>query len=57
MGRLVKLKTEEIVFAPARPRAMLIVLDQQRLKEIGSPIRIAPITYPVRSGSAVEVNP
>jgi hypothetical protein len=56
MGRLVKLKTEEIASAPAHPRAMLIVLDQQRLKEIGSLIPILQTTFHAASGVAKEVS-
>jgi hypothetical protein len=56
MGRLVKLKTEEIVFAPARPRAMLIVLGQQRSKEIGRVIPILQTTFHAESGVAKVVS-
>jgi hypothetical protein len=56
MGRLVKLKTEEIVFAPARPRAMLIALGQLRSKEIGSLIPILQTTFHAANGVAKEVS-
>jgi hypothetical protein len=47
----------EIVSDPAQLRETLTALVQLKSKEIGSQTPIARITYPVRSGSVMEVNP
>jgi hypothetical protein len=46
----------EIESAPAQLKETLIALVQLRSREIGSQTPIAPIIYPVRSGSVREVN-
>jgi hypothetical protein len=56
MGRLVKLKMEEIGFAPAHPRVTPIALVLLRSKETGSPILTVPITFHAASGVAKVVS-
>jgi hypothetical protein len=56
MGRLVKLKTEEIVFAQAHLRAMLTAPVLLRSKEIGSLIQILQTTFHAASGVAKVVS-
>jgi len=56
LGKLGRLRMVEIESAPAQLKETLIALVQLRSKEIGSQTPIAPITYPVRSGSVREVN-
>jgi hypothetical protein len=56
MVKRVRLKMEVIVFAPARPRGMRIVLVLLRLRVIGRAILIAPITFHAANGSAKAAN-
>jgi len=56
LGKLGRLRMVVIESAPAQLKGMLIALVQLRSKEIGSQTPIAPITYPVRSGSVREAN-
>jgi hypothetical protein len=56
MGRLVKLKTEEIVFAPAQPKAMPTAPVLLRSKEIGSLIPILQTTFHAANGVAKVVS-